>query len=150
MISAALNAIGNAYLVASQLTRHLYTKQIRNMNSYCSILDHLVLQLIAAFKNIRPAMCRKKTKLHLLMHAASQVQEFGPLRLYMTEAQERQNASIWQRIARTTRLDASKDVMIRYQLEGAVLAVRGGLTLMAHGEPHVLGGLPALPRAAAT
>ena len=140
-----LTGLGTAWLRCAQLTKLLYTTAIPDLEDYLGKLECVIMQVIHAFVVLDESRAKKRTKLHLLMHAPELIRRYGPLRLYMTEAQERQNGSIRNAIQRTTKHATSKDVMIRYLLEKNVVAACRGLHVIVDGQQKTLLGFPPAP-----
>lgn len=137
-----LTPLGKVWVLNSQLTRLLYTPEIEDMDAYCRSVNATAVNLIAAFAGLNDSP-KRRLKLHLLMHLAGLAREMGPLRLYMSEVQERQNGDVRNRVQRTTRHNSSRHVLLRYALEHTVHNLEKGL-LMKWGDGENYVPFPAL------
>lgn len=99
------------WITVAKIVKILYVCEIYDLPKYCSDLS-------AAVNNIYGVMAAyatdilHKPKVHMLFHAITHINRFGPLMLSATEKEEQKNGKVRKILFQTNRRNPSRDVAI--------------------------------------
>jgi hypothetical protein len=120
-----------AWKAVSRMSKLLYQRPpyVINLNHHLECIDKTSKDLLNAFEEGFP-MHKGKTKIHIINHIVTAVENYGPLSNFDAEKNESKNGAIRNMIVNSNRQNNSRDVAIKMSLfEGIQHLSSGGISI---------------------